>query len=80
MLSLRHGKERVADSSVFLVTVHLCFIKALTYAPALHFRAILRQRRGVGASHLLLLQGDRHGVQLPGEGTDHVQDLTLLCW
>lgn len=36
-------------------------------------RAVLCQRRGVGAAHLLLLQGDCHGVQLPGEGSDPME-------
>lgn len=56
-------------------------MNALTCAPAPRSfprRAVLRQRRGVGASHLLLLQGDRHGVQLPGEGTGPVRRLALL--
>lgn len=34
------------------------------------YRAVFCQRRGVGTSHLLLLQRDSHGVQLPGEGMD----------
>lgn len=62
-----------------LVTVRLRLMKALTCSPFLPCRAVLRQRRGVGASHLLLLQGDRHGVQLPGEGTHPVHRLALLC-
>lgn len=77
------SSRRQTHGSVCLVTVRLHFMKGLTYAPALRsfhrFRAVLRQRRGVGASHLLLLQRDRHGVQLPGEGTDPVHRLALLC-
>lgn len=34
------------------------------------YRALFCQRCGVGTSHLLLLQGDSHGVQLPGEGIE----------
>lgn len=34
------------------------------------YRAVLCQRCGVGTSHLLLLQRDSHGVQLPGEGIE----------
>lgn len=37
------------------------------------YRAIFCQRCGVGSSHLLLLQRDSHGVQLPGEGIDMVK-------
>lgn len=36
------------------------------------YRAVFCQRRGVGTSHLLLLQRDSHGVQLPGEGIEAV--------
>lgn len=43
------------------------FVLPLTISPS-QYRAILCQRCGVGTSHLLLLQRDSHGVQLPGEG------------
>lgn len=65
--------------SVRFVTLHRYFIKRSHLCSFSRcFRAVLRQCRGVGAAHLLLLQRDRHGVQLSGEGTDPVHDCTPL--
>lgn len=66
-----------ADVTLRLYSIkrsHLCSFSGSPH----HSRAVLCQRRGVGASHLLLLQRDRHGVQLPGEGTDPVPHHTPL--
>lgn len=60
----------------FLQLLHLYFmedISLLILSLSSSGRAVLCQRRGVGAAHLLLLQGDCHGVQLPGEGSDPME-------
>lgn len=69
--------------------VHLYFIKPflsillpLTSSFS-QYRAVFCQHCGVGTSHLLLLQRDSHGVQLPGKGDENMFSRLLntqLCW
>lgn len=59
--------------AVCILVVHVYFIKASPHtspSSLSQYRALFRQCCGVGSSHLLLLQRDSHGVQLPGEGMD----------